>query len=145
MTEKRKPPPHAWKKGQSGNPAGKPAGARNKATQMVMVMLEGAAKEVTTAIIDAAKKGDLAAARMVLERLAPPVRERAIALKLPETQSIGGIDAAQNAILAAVADGELLPAEGTALAGIVESRRKAFETLELEKRITELERHHGKR
>jgi len=112
---------------------------------MVMVMLEGAAKEVATAIIDAAKKGDLAAARMVLERLAPPVRERAIALTLPETMSIQGIDAAQSVILAAVAEGELLPAEGTALAGIVESRRKAFDTLELEKRITELERHHGKK
>jgi Family of unknown function (DUF5681) len=145
MTERKKLPPHAWKKGQSGNPAGKPAGARNKATQMVMSLIEGAAKEVATAIIDAAKKGDLAAAKMVLERLAPPVRERAITLKLPETKSIAGIDAAQRTILAAVAKGQLLPAEGTALAGIVDARRRAFDSVEMERRITELERNHGKK
>jgi hypothetical protein len=46
----------------------------------------------------------------------------------------------QNAILQAVAAGDLLPGEAATLAGIVEARRKAVETQELEQRITALEK-----
>lgn len=145
MTVKRKAPGNAWKPGQSGNPAGKPSGARNRATQMVMALMEGAAEEITTTIIDAAKKGDLAAAKLVLERLAPPVRERAIALALPNTDTPSGINEAQRKIVEAVGSGDLLPAEGTALAGIVEVRRKAYETNEMDQRISELERLQAKK
>ena len=139
MTEKRKPPPHAWKKGQSGNPSGKPQGMRNKATMMVINLMEQGAEEITKAVIDAAKGGDLMAARLVIERLAPPLRERPITLNLPSTATAEGISAAQQAILQAVGVGDLLPGEGATLAGIVEIRRKALETQELESRITALE------
>ncbi|MGB4912117.1 MAG: DUF5681 domain-containing protein [Candidatus Dechloromonas phosphoritropha] len=139
MTDKRKAPPHAWKKGQSGNPTGKKPGSRNRATLMVLAMMEGGAEEITQAVIDAAKAGDLAAARLVIERLAPPMRERPITLDLPDTGSAEGISAAQQAILQAVGMGDLLPGEGATLAGIVETRRKALETQELEARITALE------
>ena len=139
MTEKKKPPPHAWKKGQSGNPSGKPQGMRNKATMMVINLMEQGAEEITKAVIDAAKGGDLMAARLVIERLAPPLRERPITLNLPSTATAEGISAAQQAILQAVGVGDLLPGEGATLAGIVEIRRKALETQELESRITALE------
>ena len=138
MTERRKNPA-AFKPGQSGNPKGKPKGARNHATRLVLSLMENGAKEITETIIDAAKGGDLAAARLVLERLAPPMRERPISVDLPSTDSADGIAAAQGVILQAVATGELLPGEGETLAGIVETRRKALETLELEARITALE------
>jgi hypothetical protein len=139
MTEKRKAPPHAWKKGQSGNPSGKPQGMRNKATMMVISLMEQGAEEITKTVIDAAKGGDLMAARLVIERLAPPLRERPITLNLPSTATAEGISAAQQAILQAVGVGDLLPGEGATLAGIVEIRRKALETQELEARITALE------
>ena len=128
-----------WKKGQSGNPTGKPAGVRNKATVMVQSIMERGAKEITDAVVGLAKEGDLSAARLVLERLLPPVKERPISLALPGTDTAGGIAEAQQAILQAVAAGDLLLGEGTALAGIVEARRKAVETLQLEQRITALE------
>ena len=145
MAERKKAPPHAWKPGQSGNPRGKSAGCRNKATVMVTKLMEADAKEIVMVIINAAKKGDLTAAKMVLDRLAPPVRERAIYLALPDTSTVAGISHAQQAILAAVAAGEILPAEGTALTGIVESRRRAVETVDLEHRIAELEKSHAKK
>lgn len=128
-----------WKKGESGNPTGKPAGARNKATIMVQSIMERGAKEITEAVVGLAKEGDLSAARLVLERLVPPAKERSIFLALPDTRSAEGIAQAQAAILQAVAAGELLPGEGSTLAGIVEARRKAVETLELEARISALE------
>ena len=128
-----------WKKGESGNPSGKPAGARNKATIMVQTIMESGAKEITEAVVSMAKEGDLSAARLVLERLLPPAKERPISLALPSTDTARGIAEAQQAILQAVAAGDLLLGEGTALAGILEARRKAVETLELETRISALE------
>jgi hypothetical protein len=129
----------AWKKGESGNPSGKPAGARNRATVMVQTIMESGAKEITEAVVGLAKDGDLSAARLVLERLVPPAKERPIVLKLPDTGSAEGIAEAQSAIVQAVATGDLLPGEAATLAGIVEARRKALETQELERRITALE------
>ena len=86
-----------------------------------------------------AKGGDVSAARLVLERLVPPANERPIFLSLPDAGSAKGIAKAQSAILHAVAAGALLPGEAATLAGIVEARRKALETQELEQRISALE------
>lgn len=36
----------AWKEGESGNPLGKPPGARNEATVMVLGLMELGAKEI---------------------------------------------------------------------------------------------------
>jgi ABC-type sugar transport system substrate-binding protein len=76
---------------------------------------------------------------MILDRLAPHAKERPVSLVLPNTDTAEGVSAAQQAILQAVAAGDLLPGEGTALAGIVETRRRALESLELERRIVALE------
>ena len=128
-----------WKPGQSGNPKGKPTGARNKATIAVLALMESGATEITATVIDAAKAGNLTAARMILDRLAPPAKERPVSMIMPDTGTAEGVSAAQQAILQAVAAGELLPGEASALAGIVETRRKALETEELERRIAALE------
>jgi len=136
MPETRKT---TWKPGQSGNPKGKPRGTRNKATTLISSLMESNAESITLAVIEAAQAGDLSAAKLVLDRLIPPMRERPISIALPDTANAEGINQAQIAILHAVATGELLPGEGQVLTGIVEHRRKALETWELEQRITALE------
>jgi hypothetical protein len=128
-----------WKPGQSGNPKGRPRGSRNRVTLVALAALEEGAEAVARKIVDMAKIGDMSAARLVLERLVPPAKERPIFLALPDTGSAQGIAEAQAAILQAVAAGELLPGEAATLAGIVEARRKAVETQELEQRIAALE------
>lgn len=142
MTEK-KLPATAFKPGRSGNPAGKPKGARNHATRAILNLIEGGAEEITKAVLDAAKGGDMGAARFILERIVPAAKERPVSLKLPDVTNAAGIAAAQAAILQAVAGGELMPNEGNILAGIVEARRKALETQELEQRIAALEAGNG--
>jgi hypothetical protein len=139
MTTKRKAPPHAFKPGQSGNPKGKPTGTRSKSTTLLLSLMQDGADEITKAVITAAKAGDLVAARIIIDRLIPPARERPVSLALPDTATAAGIAAAQNAILQAVADGELLPGEAATLAGIVEARRRAIETVEFEQRLAVLE------
>jgi len=75
----------------------------------------------------------------LLNKLNRLAHERPIALALPDTSTAAGVSQAQQTVLEAVGAGELLPSEGTTLAGILESRRKALELLELERRISELE------
>jgi hypothetical protein len=138
MTEKRRRP-QAFKPGQSGNPRGKPPGTRNKATNAVLALLEGEADAITRVCIDAAKGGDMTAIRLILERLAPPARERPLSIALPDVSTLAGISDAQAAIVQAAAGGELLPGEAATLSGILEARRKSLETQELEQRIAALE------
>lgn len=78
MTAKRKAPTTAFQPGTSGNPKGKPAGTRSKATQLLLALMEGDASAITKAVIDAAKGGDLMAAKTIatLTRRLLVLRER---------------------------------------------------------------------
>jgi len=144
MATKRKAPVNGFKPGQSGNVAGKPPGTRSKATQLLLALMEGDAANITKAVITAAKGGDLMAARIILDRLIPPAKERPVNVDLPDTSTSEGVRAAQSAILQAVSTGDLLPGEAAALSAIVESKRRSIETQELNDRITKLEKHHAK-
>lgn len=129
-----------WKSGQSGNPSGRPKGSRNRMTLVALAAMEEGADAIAKRVVEMAKGGDISAARLVIERLVPVAKERPIFLSLPDTRSAEGVAQAQAAILQAVAAGEILPGEAATLAGIVEARRKALETQELEQRISALER-----
>ena len=143
MATKRPAPRSAFKPGTSGNPAGKPAGTRSKSTQLLLVLMQDGAQKITQAVIDAAQGGDLMAAKIILDRVMPPAKERPVHVDLPDTSTSEGVAAAQNAILQAVAVGDLLPGEASTLSAIVEAKRRAIETQELTERITQLENRHG--
>ncbi|HJV26317.1 MAG TPA: DUF5681 domain-containing protein [Aromatoleum sp.] len=136
MSGKRAGP---WQPGQSGNPKGRPRGSRNRATLLALAAMEGDLTEIVGVVLAAARGGDLVAARLVLERLVPPMRDRPVTLDLPDTSTLQGVSAAQAALVAAVAAGELTPVEADTLTGIVEARRKALETEELDARVRALE------
>lgn len=141
MTErKRPPPPHAFKPGQSGNPAGKKPGTKNRIERPIIALMGQHAEAVAQRVIQEALGGDLQAARLVLERVSPAPKDRTVHLPdLPSTATAAGVSEAQQCILEAVAGGGITPSEGNTLSNILESRRKALETLELEQRIEALE------
>ena len=128
-----------WQKGQSGNPAGRKVGQRHRSTVMLEKLMADDAKTIVSAVLVAAAAGDMAAARMVLERVLPVAKDRPVSIDLPDTDTVVGVEKAQGAILAAVAGAHLLPSEGAALSGLVEARRRSIETNELEARIDALE------
>ncbi len=74
-------------KGKSGNPAGKPRGARNKTSLMCERLMADDAGEIAKAVIDKATGGDIQASKLILDRLVPPRKGRPVRIDLPE---VGG-------------------------------------------------------
>lgn len=132
--------PGQFKPGVSGNPAGKPRGVRNRATQLAEKLMEADARQIVAQVVASALAGDMTAARMVLDRIAPTPRDRRIEIDLPTVATAGDVDQAQATVLAQVAAGELRPSEGQAMSDLIENRRRAIETSELAERIGALER-----
>jgi len=131
-----------FKKGRSGNPNGKPKGARNKATLAAEELLDGEAEVITRKAIEKAKEGDMAAIRLCLERILPTIKSRPIEIDLPPVETAEDITAAQGAVIAAMARGEITPDDASTVAGVLEAKRRAIETVELEARLSELEKDH---
>jgi hypothetical protein len=128
-----------WPKGVSGNPAGKPKGARHKTTLAVQALLDGEAEALTRKCIELAKGGDTTALRLCMERLAPAVKSRAVGLSLPAVESASDLLKAQAVTIQAMAAGEITPDEAATVASVLETKRKAIETVEIEQRVKALE------
>ena len=120
--------------------AGRPRGARNKATQAVEALLEGEAEGLTRKVVELALGGDVTALKLCLDRIAPPRKDRPICIDLPQASNAQETVALSEAILRQVAQGELTPLEAQPVMAMVEQYRRIMETAELEQRISELER-----
>jgi hypothetical protein len=71
------------------------------------------------------------AARLVLDRIVPVRKGRPIRLDLPTIESAADVLTALSSTVAAMAEGEITPDEATVVAGVLETKRKATETVEL--------------
>jgi uncharacterized protein YceH (UPF0502 family) len=128
-----------FQKGQSGNPAGKLRGTRNRTSVLIEELLLGEAKPVTEKVIELAKAGDMVAIKLVLDRLAPPRRDQPIRIRLPRLRSAADAAKAMSVIAAATASGRVTPDEGAGLARLMEAYVKTSEAAELEQRVAALE------
>jgi len=127
-----------FKPGQSGNPIGRPKGSRNRATLAVQEMLEGEAEAITRQVIELAKAGDMAAIKLVLERVLPPRKDAPISITLPNTKTVEDVAAAIAGIIQAVCAGQITPSEGHSIVSLLESQRKCIETTILERKLDAL-------
>ena len=127
--------------GQSGNPAGRPKGARGKASILAEGLFEGEAQEIIRAAIDLAKSGDVGAIRVCLDRIAPRKRDRAVVFELlPPLHTAADADAALAAITTAVSAGDLTPSEAADLFKLVDGFTRTLEATVFEERVARLER-----
>ena len=126
-------------KGQSGNPAGRPSGARHRTTLAAEALLDGEVEALTRKAIELALDGDTTALRLCLDRILPPRRERPTSFELPPLQSAADTAAAMAAITAAVATGEIMLGEAAELAKLVQAYLKAIEANEFDQRLQALE------
>ena len=123
-------------KGESGNSAGKPKGARHRVTLATEALLDGEAEGLTRKAIELALAGDGAALRLCLERILPIRRERPVRFQLPPSQSAADMIAE---IIKGVAAGEITPGEAAELAKLVETLVRAREASEFEQRLQKIE------
>ncbi len=104
-----------FRPGQSGNPAGRPRGSRNRRTVIVEKLLDDSAGALTTAAITQATGGDPAALRACMDRVAPRPRHRALDFDLPGLAALSDTPVAISAIAQGLAHGELDLDEAAAL------------------------------
>ena len=138
ISNPRKSRGHPFAAGNRGGP-GRPKGSRNRATQLLDQMAEGSAEAVLQGVLDQARAGDLRAAELVLARLWPSRRGRAVELDLPDTRAAEGVVAGMAAVVQAMASGRLTPEEAHAVGAVLELQRKAIETADLDRRLAALE------
>ena len=135
MTDPKKKRVGRWKAGESGNPAGRTPGSGQ-----LQKLRDAIAKDVPAilaSLVNAAKGGNINAARLVLDRVLPPLKaiELAVALQLPN----GTLTAKAGALLDAAALGELTPAQAAQLIAAIGTIGKITEFDEMNARLTFLE------
>jgi hypothetical protein len=123
---------------KTGNP-GKPKGARHKTTLLAERLMQDDAENIVNAVLTAPRAGDMTAARIVLDRIAPARRDNPVTFALPKIKRPADAVAASAAILSAVADGGLTPGEALEVSKLIEGFVKTIEVAELEQRLNELE------
>ena len=129
-----------FQKGQSGNPLGRPRGARNKRTLLVESLFDGDIEELVKTLIAVAKKGDVTALRLCIERISPPPRDRPPAIALPPMTTAADAVAAMGSIMQALDEGDLGTQEAGELANVVARFSQTITTAQLEGRLEEIEK-----
>ena len=123
--------------GQSGNPAGKKPGTLSLPGKL-RAALGAEAGEILEAMVAKAKDGDTTAARLILDRVVAPLRATDEPLPLPSTD-LSDLSRAPVALLGALSQGTITPAQLNEIAGALASLVRVREATELEARLAALE------
>ncbi|WP_295624615.1 DUF5681 domain-containing protein [uncultured Nitrosomonas sp.] len=133
-TEKKKR--GRWKSGESGNPKGRKPGTGEVAKLRASIAKD--VPDIIKQLVIKAKEGDAQAARLLLERVLPPMKpiEQHVEINLPENADLS---TQGQAIFQAIGTGTLTPSQGNALLTSLGTLARVIELDELEKRLTALE------
>ena len=118
---------------------GRPPGSLNKTNALWQEMLDKYAEPIMKKCVAMALQGDRPAIRLCMERMVAPVRDTPVNLVLPSSATQEGIAKAFDAVMEAVAQGRITPEQGETLANILELRRRALESGEMQARLKKLE------
>jgi len=129
-----------FQKGQSGNPAGRPRGSRNKASLRMQEMLEQRAEELVNKLVAMAIAGNIGALRLCLDRLVPARRNEPLFCELPPlAKAADAAVAATAAIVSAAAAGDVTADEAAKLAKVISLYIDSLEAHQFEDRLAKLE------
>lgn len=129
-----------WRKGQSGNPQGRTPGS-GMSGRLRQAIAEDM-NEIVITLVSLAKSGDVRAAGMLLDKVLPDLRAESAPVMVPMFDS-GTLTQRAQAVLAAVAAGEIAPDTGASLVSAVGALGRIIEVEDIERRLTELERRNG--
>lgn len=126
---------------QSGNPGGpgRPRGSRNSVNLKLDEIAAESAEVMVRKMVDAAAEGNLSAARLVLNRIWSAPKGRTVEIEVPYVDSAEDAVRANAMVMQAMAEGRLTTDEGAAFSAVIDTQRRAIETLVLDERVTALE------
>jgi hypothetical protein len=118
---------------------GRPAGSRNRTTRAAQELLENHAENLMRRCLADALQGDKQAQRLCLERLLPPCRERPVGMQAPPITTAEELSRAWEKLWKKMGGGQFTPGEAQTMASMLEGRRRAMDTEDLERRLRRLE------
>src|ERR1700719_4745068 len=116
--------------GQSGNPAGRPPGARNKKTLEMEEMLAERAETAVKSMLERAERGEPAAMRLCMERVLPTGANRPVAIELPPVDTPDDVAAATRVVMKALGEGAISARETINLLTVVERLARLAERVQ---------------
>src|SRR4051794_31495368 len=139
--ERSKPRGRPFKRGN----AGRPPGARNKATRLIEQLVENHAEALGQKAMELAMGGDVACLRMMLDRVCPIRKGRPLNVDMPPIESSEDLFDAIAAIWTEIGNGRLTADEAADLAVVVDRSFQAIELHAITERIAALEQAREKR
>ncbi len=116
-----------FQKGRSGNPTGRPRGARNRTTLAAQVLLDGEAEALTRKAVELALGGDIHALRLCLDRVIPPRREQPLHVVIRKLKTIHDAPKAVADVISAAASGDITLSEAVELGKLIELYSRMYE------------------
>ena len=125
--------------GTSGNPAGRAPGSKNRVT-LLRKSLDGAIPQILETLTQQAIAGDVASARLLLERVIPPVRATGPSLESEIEGFVNGdLSTRAELVVAAMGQGTVSVDMAQSMLGALNTQAAITETSDLAERIARLE------
>lgn len=123
-------------KGLSGNPRGRPPSLSPELRER----LDRATPDIIEKIVEKALEGDLAAAKVILDRTAPTPKLSSQSVVIPNLNSSeSSLSEKAEAVLSSIASGDCPPDVGVTLIHAISSIAKVVEVDDLKRRVEALE------
>src|SRR6266436_1254449 len=119
----------------NGNSGRKP-GSKNRTTAVAEALLRGEEVELVRKAIELAKGGDVQMLKFLLDRILP--KDRPVRVNLPPLERARDALEALAQLVRAVAEGEISPSEGAAVAQLISAYSRALDVAELQAQIDEI-------
>jgi hypothetical protein len=114
---------------------GRPTGSHNIGTVMREFITSGMLDRAREILQKALDDGDQSAARFLVKHCCPRPRGAVVQLDLPATDTLAGVDAAQEVVVQAMARGEVATGDAERMIKIFDRRRRTLEARDLVRRL----------
>ena len=126
-----------FKKGESGNPSGRPKGIKDK--RILRQLLDPHAEDLVNKAVELALNGDTSMLRTCLERLVPAYKAESATVTVPALTTAENITEQGQIILKAIASGDIAVDDALAVLNAINQQARLEEFGELKERLEAIE------